>query len=422
MIFRIFAAVLCAMALSGSAIAEPAWLPGNTPAQSRSIKLARIVIDIKRGEKIGRAKYAIYGLLCLYPDDLLWKTRESLDLKVELFDSMFRDTMGGLGFVVAGDPKNLFGQLETDNVEYLVGGSIDHMDMQVCYRDVDSNGVDYERSTGSGSVDVTWQVYSNLERKVVAVIKTSGKAVRPQAQGGGAFGLIFDAFDDATRQLASSREFSELMTKLPARSGVARTPPPGLVSLQLQGAQIGNRSLADAVASTAVIFANGGEGSGFLVSKDGFLLTNHHVVGGAQFVKVKWADGVEVLGEVIRSDKLRDVALVKVDVGTHKPLVLRNDPVVVGEDIYAIGAPTGEKFRNTVTKGIVSATRVFNDHNFIQSDVAVTHGNSGGPIVDAKGQVVGLTDLGFGDAPMVNLFIPITEALGFLGLQMAPPK
>ncbi len=126
------------------------------------------------------------------------------------------------------------------------------------------------------------------------------------------------------------------------------------------------------------------------------------------------------MGEVIRSDKLRDVAIIKTDARGRRSLPLRTQPVTVGEDIYAIGAPTGAQFQNSVTKGIVSASRVFNGYNFIQSDVAVTHGNSGGPIVDAKGQVVGLTDLGIDGAPMLNLFIPIGEALGFLGLQMTP--
>ncbi|MET0376556.1 MAG: trypsin-like peptidase domain-containing protein [Rhizorhabdus sp.] len=201
---------------------------------------------------------------------------------------------------------------------------------------------------------------------------------------------------------------------------MARTPAPGLVPLQFMGASPVPATLTGAVASTAVIFANSGEGSGFLISHDGYMLTNHHVVGGAQLVKVRWSDGTEVLGEVLRSDKPRDVALIKTDPKGRKPLALRGTPVAIGEDVYAIGAPTGRKFQNTVTKGIVSAMRLYKGHNFIQSDVGVTHGNSGGPIIDSKGHVVGLTDLGFDEAPMVNLFIPIAEAQSFLGLQQKP--
>lgn len=421
MIFRVLAAALCLLGLPTVTAAQPASIfadPAASLKKARPIQLARMVVNIKRGEKIGRAKYAA---LCMYPEDLMWKTG-SIDLKINQFESLFRDRMNEAGFVVAGDPRNLFSDENSKSVEYLVGGSIERIDMQVCYRNVNANETDYEKSSGMASIDVSWQIYSSLERKVVATIKITGKAARPKGSGGGAFGLIFDAFEDAAGQLASDAQFTEIFTGPEIDRAVARTPPSGLVSLQFNAAAPAVVALSNVVASTAVIFANGGEGSGFLISADGYILTNHHVVGGAQFVKVRWSDGNEVLGEVIRSDQLRDVALLKADPKGHKPLALRSTAVSIGEDVYAVGAPTGEKFRNTVTKGIVSALRIYNGFNFIQSDVGVTHGNSGGPIVDTKGQVIGLTDLGFDDAPMINLFIPIDEALGFLGLKVAAAK
>ncbi len=296
------------------------------------------------------------------------------------------------------------------------------MNMQVCYRDVHARSQDYERSSGTGSMDVDWQIYSQIERRVVLTLQTTGTATRPKGEVGGAFGLIFDAFGDAVDKLASNENFGKLFLEKASDSTIARKPPVGLVPLQINGARPTPVAVKDATASTVVIFANGGEGSGFLISTDGYVLTNHHVVGGSTYVKVRWSDGTEVLGELVRSDKLRDVALIKTDPKGHAPLSLRTEPVSVGEEIYAIGAPTGAKFQNSVTKGIVSAARIFRGHNFIQSDVAVTHGNSGGPIIDAKGRVVGMTDLGFDDAPMINLFIPIGEALDFLGLKVVAAK
>ena len=93
-----------------------------------------------------------------------------------------------------------------------------------------------------------------------------------------------------------------------------------------------------------------------------------------------------------------------------------------GETVYAIGSPLGEALQNTMTKGIVSANRVQGGQAFIQSDVAVTHGNSGGPLLDEKGRVIGITDWGIGsDSGNLNLnfFIPIGEALKALAL--TPP-
>lgn len=386
--------------------------------KNQPVKLARLVMNLRPGETIGSSKYTVF---CAPFDRLTWDSGTT-ELRVDLFYPVFNDEMNKAGFKVAGDPSNLFGDAADERTDYLIGGSINHVDMSVCYPGLSGFANNYDDARGKASIDVEWQLYSQLQRKVVATLKTTGLVNRSKSKKGGALGLLSDAFGDAVRQLALNEQFAKSLSGPTLNMSVARAPTPGLVPLQLKGAAPTPIALSVAVASTAVIFANSGEGSGFLISADGYMLTNHHVVGGAQFVKVRWSDGTEVLGEVIRSDKPRDVALIKTDPKGHTPLALRAAPVSVGEEIYAIGAPTGARFQNTLTKGIVSAIRVYQGHNFIQSDVGVTYGNSGGPLIDGKGQVIGLTDLGFEDAPMVNLFIPIAEAQSFLGLQVAAAK
>ena len=386
--------------------------------KTQPIKLARLVMNLRPGETIGSSKYTV---LCAPLDRLTWNSGTT-ELRVNLFYPVFNDEMSKAGFKVTGDPSNLFGDAGDERTDYLIGGSINHVDMSVCYPGLSTFSNNYDDARGKASIDVEWQLYSQLQRKVVATLKTTGTVNRSKSKKGGALGLLSDAFGDAVRQLALNEQFAKSLSGPAVDISVARAPTPGLVPLQLKGAAPTPIALSAAVASTAVIFANDGEGSGFLISQDGYMLTNQHVVGGAQYVKVRWSDGAEVLGEVIRSDKPRDIALIKTDPRGHKPLPLRAAPVSIGDDIYAIGAPTGEKFQDTVTKGIVSAMRVYQGHNFIQSDVGVTHGNSGGPIIDSKGQVVGVTDLGFDDAPMVNLFIPIGEAQSFLGVQLVVAK
>jgi S1-C subfamily serine protease len=162
------------------------------------------------------------------------------------------------------------------------------------------------------------------------------------------------------------------------------------------------------------------EGSGFLVSSDGLLLTVQHVVGDAKYVKVQWSDGLEGLGEVVRSDKTRDVALVKTDPRGRLPIRIRRDPLQPGDTVFAIGAPLGDRFQSTVTRGVVSAYRTFEGLSFVQSDVSVNHGSSGGPLLDEQGEAVGLAEAGLqpAGAPVgINLFTPIGDALDFLGAQ-----
>jgi serine protease Do len=136
-----------------------------------------------------------------------------------------------------------------------------------------------------------------------------------------------------------------------------------------------------------------GVGSGFIVESNGTILTNAHVVEGADEVRVRLADRREFKGKVVGADKPSDIAVVKID-ANGLPTVKLGDPrsVRVGEWVLAIGSPFG--FENTVTAGIVSATsRSLPEGTyvpFIQTDAAVNPGNSGGPIFNLKGEVIGV--------------------------------
>jgi len=136
-----------------------------------------------------------------------------------------------------------------------------------------------------------------------------------------------------------------------------------------------------------------GEGSGFIVSADGVILTNAHVVDDAQKVTVKLTDRREFEARVIGADAKSDVAVLKID-AHDLPAVRLGDPrgLQVGEWVVAIGSPFG--FENSVTAGIVSAKgRTLPDDSyvpFIQTDVAVNPGNSGGPLFNLRGEVVGI--------------------------------
>jgi serine protease Do len=153
-------------------------------------------------------------------------------------------------------------------------------------------------------------------------------------------------------------------------------------------------------------------GSGFILSNDGYILTNAHVVDGADEINVKLTDKREFKAKVIGADKRTDVALIKIE-GTSLPVVKFGDPnkLKVGEWVVAIGAPFG--FENTVTAGIVSAKgRSLPQENFvpfIQTDVAINPGNSGGPLFNMRGEVVGINSQIY------------SRTGGFMGLSFAIP-
>jgi serine protease Do len=160
-----------------------------------------------------------------------------------------------------------------------------------------------------------------------------------------------------------------------------------------------------------------GEGSGFIVSQDGFILTNAHVVDGVDEVTVTLTDKRQFRARVVGTDSRTDVALLKIE-AANLPRVTTGDPdkLKVGEWVLAIGSPFG--FENSVTAGIVSAKgRSLPSENyvpFLQTDVAVNPGNSGGPLFNMRGEVVGINSQIYsrsGGYQGVSFAIPIDVAM-----------
>lgn len=175
-------------------------------------------------------------------------------------------------------------------------------------------------------------------------------------------------------------------------------------------------------------FENKSLGSGFVISGDGYILTNAHVVDGADEVTVRLTDKREFKARIIGADKRTDVALIKID-ASGLPAVKLGDPsqLRVGEWVVAIGSPFG--FDNSVTAGIVSAKgRSLPQENyvpFIQTDVAINPGNSGGPLFNMRGEVVGINSQIYsrsGGYMGVSFAIPIDVAMDIQGQLRASGK
>ena len=155
-----------------------------------------------------------------------------------------------------------------------------------------------------------------------------------------------------------------------------------------------------------------GTGSGFIISQEGYILTNEHVVHKAEKIKVTLSDGREFDGKVIGSDLDSDIAIVKID-SDDLPIVTLgdSDKLRVGEIVVAIGNPYG--LQQTVTMGVVSAegrSIPVEEHtyrNFIQTDAAINPGNSGGPLLNTKGEVVGINTAIIAYAQGIGFAIPI---------------
>lgn len=292
-----------------------------------------------------------------------------------------------------------------------VGAMIKDVSSNVC---ADSTSV-----SGGAYFKIFWQVYSPASQKVVFETTTEGSYNTTQPEKTYE-AIASKALARAVRGLFADPGFFKVI----ATTAEPESPStPELQAIRMKKGRTSTdtvtKNITNIRAAMVTVFTDIGTGSGFFVSPDGYIITNQHVVGNSKFLKVKLVTGRELVGEVVRVDANRDVALIKTEPTPIQAFVARDSELNIGEEVYAIGSPKGDTFNTTLTKGILSGYRTYNNLRYVQSDVSVTHGNSGGPLLDSSGNVIGITDLGVlvpGGNVTLNLFIPIDEAISKLGI------
>jgi serine protease Do len=180
-------------------------------------------------------------------------------------------------------------------------------------------------------------------------------------------------------------------------------------------------------------FPTTGVGSGVILTSDGYILTNKHVVEGSQSLSVKLSDGTEYPATIVTQSRDTDLALIKVDAsGLTAATIGDSSKIKVGETAVAIGSPLGT-YTETVTRGIVSAlgrTITVQDEStgrpetltgLIQTDAAINPGNSGGPLLDASGAVIGIDTAVSTNAQGLGFAIPIAEAAALIAQAHGTP-
>lgn len=157
-----------------------------------------------------------------------------------------------------------------------------------------------------------------------------------------------------------------------------------------------------------------GQGSGIIIDSRGYILTNFHVVGGAQQILVRLSDGRELRGQLVGSNPRFDLALVKIPAGGLRPATLGDsNQIRVGQWAIAIGSPFG--LEQTVTVGVVSAVGrrgvgPVSGGYYIQTDASINPGNSGGPLLDINGNIIGINNMILSTGQGIGFAIPINLA------------
>jgi len=407
----IFAAAVSCATLASVADAQGVTTPPAGPA--KTVALARVVVKLPPG-----TQWAVLqkGVFCNVASSATSDGSQT-EFKVASIQDTFRHEFRAAG-LHPEEEASLFDPAGASPAEYALAGIITLEKITICVPD--ATPANANRVRGDATATIEWQLYSRLEKQVVAkAVTTAGYSTHDVVDGG--LPTIFNNMFAANFKLLAQ---DPGVRKALNGAGLAEGE---LVKPDSQPAQVVIGALGahpvpidKAGRSVVVVYAGNQLGSGFLISDTGYILTDAHVVGDSPAVRIRWADGKTGTASVVRIAKGRDVALLKTDPDGHQPLPLRQTTPDIGATVFAVGAPEGEKFEGTVTRGVISSSRVFQGFTFIQSDVVTGHGASGGPLLDESGYVIGMTESGTHNQTSggITLFTPIKDAVDFLALDL----
>jgi S1-C subfamily serine protease len=397
--------VISAQPAFAAVTAATSGSPINVAAEGikKTVQFKNWKVNLDAPNKIGTVTR---GLFCAGGTDLPYNATYDRYFMGRV-GKVFREKTLALGYPKYGANESAFADASNSGADFRLGFSLTDMSQNICISGADVSG--------TGKLTLKAELFSSKLQKVVYSRSIEGAFSSEHS-------IKMDVFVDTLIGNALDAMFSDQKYVDSFRdNAVAVSDTPADLIQVKNGVKPTDRVAKDSkgiLSAVVTIETGSSSGSGFYIGRDGYLITNYHVVGEAKYVKVRLPGGYAVPGEVVRKNQTRDVALIKTDIEPPTALFVRATPTKVGEEVFAVGSPFGAQLSNTVTRGILSGERTVNEQRFVQSDAAINPGNSGGPLVDAEGCLIAVADLKRDNATGIGLFIPIGEVLEKLGLSI----
>lgn len=411
-------------------------------AHTPPLYFSGLKVDLPKAEDIGVVSHQ--NRFCGFPYQPVDQSfLRGETTKAEL-QEIFENALEPIGYDVVSAPTSYFFEEEAENeilrTEFKIGAKLIDIDLSACAQQGALGFFGYQREGVKGELNAVyeWSVFDNIRKTTLYKTTTMGYAKRRDIHPEGLSLMIYDSFEMAAYNLASDQKLHALMVygQIPEKTfeenikdidDRVRVFDPDEEVYVLPQKLSSKLDLQKAINNTVMVQAGAGHASGFFITKQGHILTNAHAVGDAQRVRIVTSDKKHKLSaEILRTDKVRDTALLRLE-AIPNDLKIAPFPVHVrwpkiGSDIYVIGAPINQRLQDTVTKGIISAHRkdfkMFGQTlDYLQADVAIQGGNSGGPLIDSQGNLVGMAVAGVGlSNESLNYFIPIENVFMSLNI------
>jgi len=277
-------------------------------------------------------------------------------------------------------------------------------------------------SSGTVEIEVDWQFFSSVRKDSLLFSKTTHTIYLAMEEN--SRDLLGQALRQAARWLSEDPTLKELIGTNMTNVIMANKGDEMRLKAPLPIPFEGRKDmLAALVKAVVTISTDKGHGSGFLISNDGYLVTNAHVVENETSPKVKFEQGFTLDAQVVKLNKDIDLALLKVPATDLPALKIGKDAeLMLGEEIFAIGTPLDASLGQSVSRGVLSGKREIEGRTFLQTDVTINPGNSGGPFIDETGAVVGMATMKISGKGLEGLGfgVPISVILEMLNITFVP--
>ncbi len=392
----------------------------NIDSLSALVSFDKLVAEFPPGKVIGK-----YDELMGKTSDITWDGYQRVG--EESFETKTFDVLGAAGFrTPMGEATKLFAEQKRTNLapRFVIGAQIKDIHIDMLSERVHGQAMLF-RSTTSVRLQVEWQVFDKVQKKVVNTTVTIGNhriVTNTYPERGG----ILEAYESALIRFLQNNKLAEIVNASKsasivvvedADSAIVKTVLPKITSTTFATS---SEMIQAATPACVTIQTEAGHGSGVIVSTSGHVLTAYHVVDGVNSIEAIQSNGLKLEAKLLAYDESHDVALLKIPGSGYKALPIgESQQASLGTDVFTIGTPTDIELGQSVSKGIVSGKRKVEEIVYIQTDVSVSPGNSGGPLINPKGEVIGIIQkklIGNG-IEGVGFALPIEKALEKLGVE-----